>query len=258
MRLFILISVPITLLIIAIQNRRLIELVFFGNNTLSLPMFIWIIVFFLAGIMTSIILYVLNNLFQPTPVKLNSRRYPYPSATKASYQAKSKNSQTSNPPPSKSKTNSQSLENERENQDYPPEEFIRQSQSSPDKSDKPDEEMPPKSNQIPRDFDDDWETPRKPQQTPDDFDDWETPRKPEEIPQDRDSDSDDIFPRALEKTPRKPQIYSYNNRTSQNTGVGKKESVYDANYRVITPPYRGSQSQDLEDDEYEDDDEDWI
>ena len=34
-------------------------------------------------------------------------------------------------------------------------------------------------------------------------------------------------------------VYSYGYRNPSNSGVGRTESVYDAEYRIITPPYRG-------------------
>ncbi|MBD2179843.1 LapA family protein [Planktothrix sp. FACHB-1355] len=38
-------------------------------------------------------------------------------------------------------------------------------------------------------------------------------------------------------------VYSYSYKEPRNTGVGKTESVYDAEYRVITPPYRQPEPQ---------------
>jgi uncharacterized integral membrane protein len=56
-------------------------------------------------------------------------------------------------------------------------------------------------------------------------------------------------------------VYSFGYREPQDTGVGKTESVYDANFRVITPPYTpppgfnlDQQNSNINDD---DDDEDW-
>jgi hypothetical protein len=37
--------------------------------------------------------------------------------------------------------------------------------------------------------------------------------------------------------------YSYSYREPQNSGVGKTESIYDADYRVIVPPYQQQQNQ---------------
>lgn len=45
-------------------------------------------------------------------------------------------------------------------------------------------------------------------------------------------------------------VYSYSYREQNQTGVGKADAVYDANYRVITPPYQKPV-------ESADDDEDW-
>lgn len=45
-------------------------------------------------------------------------------------------------------------------------------------------------------------------------------------------------------------VYSYSYREPSNSGVGKTEAVYDANYRVIKPPYR--QADPAQDDETDD------
>jgi hypothetical protein len=63
-------------------------------------------------------------------------------------------------------------------------------------------------------------------------------------------------------------VYSYGYREPGNSGVGKTESVYDADYRVITPPYRklddvetpNQKQNDVVDDwerKSNDDDDDW-
>ena len=51
-------------------------------------------------------------------------------------------------------------------------------------------------------------------------------------------------------------VYSYSYRESSNSGVGKTESVYDADYRVITPPYRQPDTVEDDDDWGFDDDDD--
>lgn len=51
-------------------------------------------------------------------------------------------------------------------------------------------------------------------------------------------------------------VYSYGSQQPSNSGVGKSESIYDANYRVITPPFQPTErSQDDDDDWGFDDDE---
>ena len=43
-------------------------------------------------------------------------------------------------------------------------------------------------------------------------------------------------------------VYSYSYQEPKNSGVGKTESVYDAEYRVITPPYRQTNTAKEDDD----------
>ncbi|WP_353931023.1 LapA family protein [Okeanomitos corallinicola TIOX110] len=57
---------------------------------------------------------------------------------------------------------------------------------------------------------------------------------------------------------RSDSVYSYNSQTPKNTGVGKTESVYDADYRVIIPPYPSSTTNQSDDDQYSDDDWDFF
>lgn len=54
-------------------------------------------------------------------------------------------------------------------------------------------------------------------------------------------------------------VYSYSYREPSDSGVGKTEAVYDANFRVITPPYRKPvENQNSDDWESKaEDDEDW-
>jgi uncharacterized integral membrane protein len=56
---------------------------------------------------------------------------------------------------------------------------------------------------------------------------------------------------------RSSSVYSYSYREAKNksTTPDKKERIYDANYRVISPPYRQEENRKIED---EDNEEDWI
>lgn len=70
-----------------------------------------------------------------------------------------------------------------------------------------------------------------------------------------------------EETTQPGSVYAYNYRQPKNTGVGKTESVYDADYRVIIPPYQPPTTHQVdnqadeedwgffEDDDFEDEDE---
>ncbi|MBE9128644.1 MULTISPECIES: LapA family protein [unclassified Coleofasciculus] len=53
-------------------------------------------------------------------------------------------------------------------------------------------------------------------------------------------------------------VYSYSSResTTKKSGVGKADAVYDANYRVIIPPYQNSAEPEIELEE-DDEDEEW-
>ncbi|MCX7595699.1 MAG: LapA family protein, partial [Fischerella sp.] len=50
--------------------------------------------------------------------------------------------------------------------------------------------------------------------------------------------------------------YSYSYREPKNSGVGKTESIYDADYRVIIPPYKPPTDNQTEEDNQTDED-DW-
>jgi hypothetical protein len=52
-------------------------------------------------------------------------------------------------------------------------------------------------------------------------------------------------------------VYSYGYREQSNSGVGKADAVYDANYRVITPPYQKPVEPEEDDDWGFEDDEDF-
>ncbi|WP_414527710.1 LapA family protein [Nodularia chucula] len=102
------------------------------------------------------------------------------------------------------------------------------------------------------------------------FDDWDTEGESD------DWDFDEEEPKAPRPTPPNPpvrdsqtyerpqepqsssqsgSVYSYNYRQPENTAVGKTESVYDADYRVIIPPYEPPINDQV--DNSGDDEDDW-
>lgn len=116
---------------------------------------------------------------------------------------------------------------------------------------------------------------KKEQPTSDVFDDWETngtrdddwnfDEKSEEAPtpnpqaqQPRDSKT---YERQSEtkSTSQSGSVYSYSYREPKNTAAGKTESIYDADYRVIIPPYQPPTTNQADDDDWEffDDDDDF-
>ncbi len=103
------------------------------------------------------------------------------------------------------------------------------------------------------------------------FDDWETNDSGND-----DWDFDEQQPEAPSRSPQTPpvrdpktyeeepepqgrsqsgSVYSYNYRQPKNTAVGRTESIYDADYRVIIPPYEPPMTNQV--DATSDDDDDW-
>lgn len=98
-------------------------------------------------------------------------------------------------------------------------------------------------------------------------------RDPEDTPQRQQTQTGDQRPksdprynqgtRSYEADP-KPRTgeqsgsaYSYSYQNSSQSGVGRRESVFDAEYREVTPPSQPEDLEDLEDDWFEDDSDDW-
>ena len=102
-------------------------------------------------------------------------------------------------------------------------------------------------------------------QVDDEFDDWDTNRHQDDWNDEENSASvEETSPSQQSSRSRSSSVYSYSSQEPKNTAVGKTESVYDADYRVIIPPSQKSgknQATDdddwdfFEDDDFEDDDE---
>jgi uncharacterized integral membrane protein len=57
---------------------------------------------------------------------------------------------------------------------------------------------------------------------------------------------------------KKDTVYSYGYRKDKPKDVNKTDEVYDANYRVIIPPYKENEDQSLDQDNDKNEEEDWI
>ncbi|MBD2201436.1 LapA family protein [Calothrix sp. FACHB-1219] len=98
-------------------------------------------------------------------------------------------------------------------------------------------------------------------------DDWNFDDNPQEKSASRQQTSEFSEPQTYERqqepksSSQSGSVYSYNYREPKNTAVGKTESVYDADYRVIVPPYQPPTTNQANDDEddwsFFDDDEDF-
>ncbi|MDZ7961929.1 MAG: LapA family protein [Aulosira sp. DedQUE10] len=90
-------------------------------------------------------------------------------------------------------------------------------------------------------------------------DDWNLDENPREVSNTRQQSQEFSDSKTYER-PQQPQsssqsgsVYSYNYREPKNTAVGKTESIYDADYRVIIPPYQPptpNQANDGDDDDW--------
>ena len=102
-------------------------------------------------------------------------------------------------------------------------------------------------------------------QADDEFDDWDTNRNQDDWDDSETSESAQATSTSPQTSnSRASSVYSYSSQSPKNTAVGKTESVYDADYRVIIPPYQESGKNQVtddddwdffEDDDFEDDDE---
>ena len=106
----------------------------------------------------------------------------------------------------------------------------------------------------------DWEEEFEPAVEDTDWPDWEeepepADRSPSRRPVDRTSQNYEK-PQTPRTTSRSGSTYSYSYRDSSKSGAGSRESVYDAEYRVIIPPYRplDSEGEDFEEEDFEEED----
>lgn len=228
MKLLILLLIIGGLVVFSIQNLEPVALVFFGSAvTFSLPVAAWILIFGLAGMLTSLLIQFLNY--------LQSKSTPRASAYK-SYAPQEPEPYSPSPKVREPETRGQASTDttavsEWESQ---PTDWEGTSKASEEWNI---EEPPPRSTVL-RDF---------------------KRRLREEEPQ-------DVEP-PEPKPPQPSSVYSYGYRGAEDTGVRSKideqndstdedrtKPVYDANYRIITPPYRKKSDRPLEDAE----DEEWI
>lgn len=220
-RLILLLVVLGGLTLLLLQNwSPVLPLVFLGWQTQALPLAVWILLSIAAGATTSLFI---SSLFKVA--NLFSR----PSARKSKKVAAA-------PPP---RTTTQ----RREPKYTPP----------------PASPAPSSTDSTPDNVADDWDS--NPAANDDDWDFEEDSNKTQaNAAQVRDSTDDtsnqprDVGSRSYDNQPKSGErtgsVYSYNYRDASNSGVGKTESVYDADYRVITPPYREPEA-------VADDDDDW-
>ncbi|MEH2163536.1 MAG: LapA family protein [Nostoc sp.] len=108
---------------------------------------------------------------------------------------------------------------------------------------------------------------KKEESASDEFDDWETNSSrdddwnfdekseaaPKANPQAQPARDSKTYERQSEakSSSQSGSVYSYSYREPKNTAAGKSESVYDADYRVIIPPYQPPTTNQADDDDWE-------
>lgn len=222
-RLTLLIAIMGGLTLLLVQNwSPVLSLVFLGMRSQPLPLALWILFSLVAGAGTSLFISNLSLLAS----FLASPPVPRPTTTTAS----------------RTKANSQKETSTRYNPQTPKTTAEAASQQRFDE-----------------DFDD-WENNSA-------DDDWDFDQQPTPPPASS-SRTESVREAKSYERPQQPQsgsrsgsTYSYSYREPKNTAVGKTESVYDADYRVIIPPYQPpvNNTKNEEDDDwsfFEDDEED--
>jgi hypothetical protein len=124
--------------------------------------------------------------------------------------------------------------------------------SQPSKTPPVGDRTPPRQPQYsytPTDKTDDWETSSV-------SSDWDFEETKQASPSPQNTQPQDSKTYERQQQPKSSyqsgSVYSYSYREPQNSGVGKTESIYDADYRVIIPPYQPPSENQKRDDE-----EDW-
>ncbi|MBE9210206.1 LapA family protein [Nostoc sp. LEGE 06077] len=198
-RLILLVAILGGLTLLLVQNwSPAISLVFLGMRTQPLPLAMWILFITTAGALTSVLITTLFKL--SNYFEGQPRQTPIKSAPSSKRVRTPRREEPTSPPftPPSSAT---------ANKGAATEEF------------------------------DDWETNNT-------NDDWDFEEQPEQTPPPRAKTQPE---RDFEPEERQPEpktasksgsTYSYSYREPKNTAVGKTESVYDADYRVIIPPYK--------------------
>ncbi len=218
-RLILLVTVLGGLTLLLAQNwSPVLPLVFLGIRTQPLPLAMWILFSTTAGAITSVFISSLFNLSTYFAGQQRPTRLKSPATSQKAKQTRS-------------------------------EEYTPRPGSSP----------PPVNKTESRSSDtaDDWGTDSS-------TDDWDFEEKPSVAP----NSSPENTPIRDSQTYERQQepktgsqsgsAYSYSYRQPKNSGVGKTESIYDADYRVIIPPYQPPTTNQVNDDDdwgfFEDDD----
>jgi len=248
-RFFLLLVLLGGLTVLLVQNwTPVLPLVFLGGQTQALPLSIWILFSVAAGAITSIFIatcFQISSYFaQPRAKKPRRRAVKTASRSTAeeknTYKAPdttgtSSYSYTAAPPPRQTPT---SVQDDSDDWETSTDDDWNFSEDTPAKSDRNTDRTEYTDRSVadttrssePRD---DWEyIPQKepqpqPQVTVKNYTNYENDNETKKEPAREPKSSD-----------RPDSVYSYSSDEPKNSGVGRTESIYDAEYRVLTPPYK--------------------
>ncbi|QDL07263.1 LapA family protein [Brasilonema octagenarum UFV-E1] len=214
-RLFLLMTVLGGLTLLVVQNLSpVLPLVFLGMKSKALPLAIWILFSTTAGAFTTVFVTSLFNFSNFFAGQ--QRQTPVRTATTSTAKSQTpKEEPTPRPSPSSSSRKSESTRN---------------------------------SDPL-----NDWETDNS-------TDDWDFEEKKEQAPTPNSQNTQVRDSKTYEpqqqpsSTNKSDSAYSYSYREPKNSGVGKTESVYDADYRVIIPPYQPPTTNQAQTNQAQDDD----
>lgn len=216
-RLFLLLVLLGGLSLLLAQNwSPILPLVFLGMTTQALPLAVWILISVVAGAFTSLLI---AGLFKLSNYFVRASS---PQSRRTPVAAQRSEAPRTTARPSQPDTNSASS--------------------------KPDDDWDANTTTDDWDFEEADAMPRSASQRPEgSFGD--------SVQEDTVKGSKNYAASHESNTVSQPGAYSYSYREPSNSGVGKTESVYDANYRVIKPPHQQiNTDQDGDDWGFEDDD----
>lgn len=209
MRIILILVVLGGLILLLAYNLSPVSLVFLSMRSPALPLAVWILLSLAAGAITSLFingLHGLSNYFANSSSKRRNNNIKSP-PPRPSEQRRETDYTTTYTAPNTPKPNTESASSD---------EF---------------DDWGSNSNN------DDWDT-----------DDWESEEDTDKEDTNKTRNSNpqiDIKDSRTYEVNQEPQssnksgaVYSYSYQEPKNSGVGKTESVYDADYRVLTPPYR--------------------
>ncbi|HCF28378.1 MAG TPA: hypothetical protein DEV81_14515 [Cyanobacteria bacterium UBA11049] len=220
-RLFLLLVVLGCLTLLLVQNwSPVLPLVFLGARTQPLPLAIWILFSIAAGAITS--------LFISGCFKLSNYFTPSQPRKRRQVAASSFRSNTTRAEAPKSSQANYTTSTSQPNTDSTPTEDLNDWESNSS---------------------DDWDFEQETQVRD------KTPRTE---PQDTVREDKNYQVNNEPKSSYRDSSYSYSYREPSNSGVGRTESIYDADYRVLTPPHRQTNTTENKNQNQDDwKDEDW-